>query len=167
LKQCVPARQFTQLRSAQYERVQREGEALTSYVQSVRDAALVLQINESEAQVVGRIVEGLTPTQRARFVFQPLPSTFHQLEQFVVLDRNLTYADAMRHAPGTTVRAHAVRTTVANSTDRPSQSAPRRDPVSSNPVFCYYCNKPGHIQRNCYARAARNRRRSRLSSARP
>ena len=40
----------------------------------MKDVALVLRINESEAQLVERVVEGLTPTQRSRFVFQTPPS---------------------------------------------------------------------------------------------
>jgi hypothetical protein len=75
LRQFIPSKQISQLRTEKYERVQYEGESLATYVQSVRDAALVLRISENEAQVVQRIVEGLTQTQRARFVFQaPLPS---------------------------------------------------------------------------------------------
>jgi hypothetical protein len=61
-------------------------------VQSIRDAALVFRISEYEAQVVERIVEGLTPTQCARFVFQAPPSTFLQLEQLAIVDRNIAYA---------------------------------------------------------------------------
>jgi len=60
---------MSQLRIARYERVQSEGEHFFSYVQEIKDAALVLRINESEAQVVEGVVEGLTPTQPARFVF--------------------------------------------------------------------------------------------------
>jgi hypothetical protein len=38
---------------------------------SIRDAALMLRINENEAKVVECIVEGLTPTQRAVLSFRP------------------------------------------------------------------------------------------------
>jgi hypothetical protein len=40
------------------------------YVQALHDAALVLRISEAEAQVVERVVEGLTPVKHACFVFQ-------------------------------------------------------------------------------------------------
>jgi hypothetical protein len=76
LRQFIPSRQLSQLRTEKYERVQVEGKSLATYLQSVRNAALVLRISENEALVVERIVEGLTPTQRARFVFQAPPSTF-------------------------------------------------------------------------------------------
>jgi hypothetical protein len=66
----------TQLRVQNYERFQRFGEPLAVYVQSVRDAALVLRIKETEQHTFARIFEGLTPIQRARFVFQTLPTKF-------------------------------------------------------------------------------------------
>lgn len=69
LGQIIPSRYISQLRAERYERAQFDGESITTYVQSIRDAALVLRISEDEAQVVERIVEGLTPTQRAHFVF--------------------------------------------------------------------------------------------------
>ena len=47
----------------------------------------MLRINESEAQVVERVVEGLTPTKRARFVFQPPPSSFRHLELLAIVRR--------------------------------------------------------------------------------
>ena len=55
--------------------MQSEGESLVTYVRSIRDAALALVIRKVEGQFVGRIVKGLNPTQRARFVFQS--PTFH------------------------------------------------------------------------------------------
>jgi hypothetical protein len=69
------------------------GEQFSNYVQAIKDAALVLRISDSEAQVVERVVEGLTPTQRAHFFSQPPPSSFRQLERFAIVDRNITYAD--------------------------------------------------------------------------
>jgi len=65
---------MSQLRIARYGRVQSVGEQFSNYVQVIKDAALVLRINECEAQLVERVVEGLTPTQRVRFVFQSPPS---------------------------------------------------------------------------------------------
>ena len=67
----IPLREMSQSRIARYERVQWEGEQFSTYVKAIKDAALVLRIDESEVRVVERVVEGLTPTQRTRFVFQP------------------------------------------------------------------------------------------------
>lgn len=46
--------------------VQCESKSVASYVQSMTDAAMVLRIIEDEAQIVGRTVEGPTPTRFAR-----------------------------------------------------------------------------------------------------
>ena len=46
------------------------GEHFSNYVQAIKNAALVLSVNESEAHLGERVV-GLMPTQRARLVFQP------------------------------------------------------------------------------------------------
>jgi hypothetical protein len=67
------------------------------YVRAIRDAAVVLHIIESEAAVVARIVEGLTPVQRSRFVFQAPPSTFLQQEQLAVVDRKIACVDLREH----------------------------------------------------------------------
>jgi hypothetical protein len=72
LGQFIPSRQLSQLRVERYERVQGEEEPLASYVQSIRYSALTLRIRETEAQVVERIVEALTPAQRACFIFKLL-----------------------------------------------------------------------------------------------
>ena len=63
LGQFIPSRQLSQLRTERYERVQCEGEPLATYVQSIRDAALMLRIEETEAQVV----------LRSMILFTPLP----------------------------------------------------------------------------------------------
>ena len=95
----IPSREMSQLRRARYERVQSVGEQFSNYVPAIKDAALVLRINKSEAQVVERAVEGLTPTQRARFVFQSPPSSFRQLERLAIVDRNIATADRSRVEP--------------------------------------------------------------------
>lgn len=93
LGQFIPSRQISQLRAEIYRRVQCEGEPLATHMQSIRDAALMLRIRENEAQVVEQIVEGLTPLQRTRFVFQAPPSLLLQLEQLAVVDQNIAHAD--------------------------------------------------------------------------
>jgi hypothetical protein len=42
---------------------QDSNEPLDTYSQSVREAALVLRITETESRVVERIIDGLTPNQ--------------------------------------------------------------------------------------------------------
>ena len=67
---------MSQLRAERYERLQFEGEPFATYVQSIGDAVLVLRKMENEKNFVERIVEGITPIQRARFVFQSAPASF-------------------------------------------------------------------------------------------
>jgi hypothetical protein len=69
IKQFIPERHLVKLHTEKYERVQAEGESLGKYIQGIREEAMVLRISEPESQMVRRILEGLTPTQRARFVF--------------------------------------------------------------------------------------------------
>jgi hypothetical protein len=68
---------------------------------------MVLRISEPESQMVRRILEGLTPTQRARLVFQAPPSTLEKLEQLSVVDRNIAYADSTRPQPSQSRREEA------------------------------------------------------------
>ena len=56
----------------------------------------MLCIRENEAEVVERIVEGLTPAQCTCFVFQASPSSLLQLEQLAVVDRNIACVDQTR-----------------------------------------------------------------------
>jgi hypothetical protein len=110
----------------------------------------MLCIRENEAQVVERIVEGLTPAQRTCFVFQAPPSSLLQLEQMVVVDLNIVHADQMR-----TVQSTAVTVGVVKSHPKPWN--PRSACIQSSqvsrpgkPIVCFYCWKPGHIQKRCF-----------------
>ena len=99
---------MSQLRAESYERIQFEGESYANYVQSNKDAVLVLRIRENEAQVVELTIECLTPTQRARFVFQAPNSSFLQLETLAMVDRNISYADQTRAAQPAGVNISAI-----------------------------------------------------------
>jgi hypothetical protein len=160
LQQFIPCRQLCQLRVELYERVQREDESLSTYIQSVKDAALVLRIKESETEVVNRILEGLAMTQRARFVFQAPPKNLAQLEHLIVVDRNIAYADVTRQSPATAEGAKVAGGGVVAAINQPAGTSSSRNKVSSpgNRRVCYYCGKVGHIQRNCAAYIARRGR---------
>ena len=55
-----------------------------------------------------RIVEGITPIQRARFIFQAPPASFLQLEKLAMVDRNIAYADQSRAARPAEVTIRAI-----------------------------------------------------------
>jgi hypothetical protein len=74
LGQFIPSRQISQLQTDNYERVQSDEGSLAIYVQFIRDAALLLCISENEAQVVERIVEGLSRLNVPALFFRlPIP----------------------------------------------------------------------------------------------
>jgi hypothetical protein len=152
LRRFISDRYLTQLRLLNYERVQRDGEPLAVYVQSVRDAALYLHIKETEQLTVARIVEGLTPIQRTRFCFQTLPTTFVQLEQLAVIDRNVTYADQLREG-ATSIGVSSVQSCENNVAVKPPNSAVRQTQNQGNQRVCFKCVKPGHVQR-CFVRSS-------------
>ena len=101
----ISSRGMSQLRIARYERVQSVGEHFSNYVRAIQYAAFMLRISESEPQIVERVVDGLTPTQRARFFFQPPASSFRELERLAIVDRNIAYAVRPRaeRAPEVTI----------------------------------------------------------------
>jgi hypothetical protein len=76
LTRFVPARQLSHLRVERYERVQANNEPLASYIQSVREAALVLRITETESQVVSRIIEGCRPIREIDSCFRAHRTAF-------------------------------------------------------------------------------------------
>jgi methionyl-tRNA formyltransferase len=154
----IPTRQLSQLHAKRYERVQTHSETLAQYFQSIRDAAQVLRIKESEAQVVQRIIEGLNPTQRACFVFQGPAVSFAQLE-FIVIDRNIAFADRTREpVAAVSSRAVKVQATSDDVTLKTLRGGTSKTPTPGKRPVCYHCRKVGHIQRNCFARE--NSRRS-------
>ena len=143
---------MSQLRIARYERVQSEGEHFSNYVQAIKDAALVLRISESEAQIVERVVEGLTPTKRACFIFQPPHSSFRKLERLAIVDRNITYADRSRAEPAPEVVIAVVESPTEHGETVGSGNKRSQEPRQRKAVVCFYCRKPGHTQSRCFLR---------------
>jgi hypothetical protein len=166
LKQFIPVRLFSELRIEKYERVQREGESLANYILAVRNAALILRIVGTEAQVVERIVQGLTPTQRARFVFQTPPTNYTQLEQLVIFDRNITFADVTRKVPAPTEPMRATETLTATATARQVRVPSYEKTTTGNTTICFRCGTSEHIQRYCSVKTKPRRQVSRTAGKR-
>ena len=106
-------------------------------MQGIKDAALVLRISESEAQEVEGVVEGLTPIQRSRFVFHPLPSSFRKSERLAIVDSNITYADRSREEPVSEVTNAVVESPTEH--DEPGESRNKRaqEPRKRKVVVCF------------------------------
>jgi hypothetical protein len=155
LTRFVLARQLSQLRVERYERVQASNETLASYIQSVREAALVLRITETESQVVARIIEGLTPNQRARFVFQGPPNSFQQLEHLVVVDRNIAFADKTRQPAVVERKEEFVQSTPRDVDRNRVCELPSKVTHRGKVPVCFYCANLGHVQRYGFAKQTR------------
>jgi len=121
-------------------------------VQAIKDAALVLRINESEAQVVERVVEVLTLTQRVRFIFQSPTSSFRQLERLAIVDRNIAYADRTRAEPAPEVTIAVVESPMGHGEPGESGNKRAQEPLQRKPVVCFYCRRPEHTQSRCFRR---------------
>jgi hypothetical protein len=111
-------------------------------------------ITETEAQVVARVVEGLIPAQRARCV---LLSTFAQLDQLVVLDCDITYADYTRRV-AVPPAGNAVAAVVNKSSVKHSPCIVSKSPVQGNQLVCYFCGNIGHSQRSVFFLCSAHRR---------
>jgi hypothetical protein len=121
-----------------------EDEHFSTYVQAIKDAALVLCINESENQVVERVVEGLTPTQHAPFIFQTPPSSFRQLERLAIVDRNIAYADRSRTDTASEVTIAVVGSSIESGKPGGSGNKISQEPRQRKAVVCFYCRGLGH-----------------------
>jgi hypothetical protein len=66
------------------------------YVNSIEEAAVVVQLPVGEVEIVNIIVEGLHPPQHSRFLFQNLHTSFGELDPLAVLKQNLAFVDQIR-----------------------------------------------------------------------
>jgi hypothetical protein len=96
----VPGRLFESLKQNLFRRLQHSDESFPAYVSSIRDAALVLELPVSEQEIINNILDGLSPAQRSRFVFQARPSTWADVDSLCVHDRNVFFADSNRQHEG-------------------------------------------------------------------
>jgi hypothetical protein len=104
--------------------------------------AVVLRQDENERSVVQVIIEGLHPRERNRLVFCDKPRTYADLDNMCVYARNIAYGD--EGYGGERPSPHSTR----------SPASPAAYPSARVPPVCYFCHKPGHIRRDCRARAA-------------
>jgi hypothetical protein len=151
-KQCVPTRQLAKLRAERYEWAQAESEPLTVYIQAIIDAVDVLRLAETEEEMVARIVDGFSPTQKARFVFQNTPVSFPQLEKLNIVFKNATYADWIRGEQIPKVEVRSAQTHYNHRQGRPNHRQLGSSDKVNNRIVCFFCNKPSHVQSHSFKR---------------
>jgi len=110
----------------------------------------VLRIYESEAQVMQRVVDGLIPTQHARFIFQTPPTSFLQLERLVIVGRNIAYRDRLRVEPDPEVMIVVAESPVDEYKSGGSGNKRSREPRQRKAVVCFYFRRPRHMQSRCF-----------------
>jgi hypothetical protein len=101
---------------------------------SIKQAATVLQIPGTEQEVTRNIIGGLHPEQCGHFVFQQGPQSFEDLDQLAILDQNFTFADRSRETGSSgssplaqesnvqVLRVHARRTSAREVRSSPGQA---------------------------------------------
>ncbi|XP_039291379.1 uncharacterized protein LOC120353015 isoform X1 [Nilaparvata lugens] len=150
LKYFIPQRLLSTIKRDKFDRLQGPCEALSSYVTSIKEAAKLLLLDESEAEIVSTIISGLNPQERSRLVFMKKPESFNDLNMLAVHSQNIAFIDneRMHLYNNTSVQNHAFGN--SNNKNPNKNNFNRR-----NDSVCYTCNQKGHISRNCYSKNER------------
>jgi len=115
------------------------------YVNTITDTALVLRINDNEAELVARIVEGFPSNQHARLIFQSPPSSFEQLEQLAAVDRNISFVDNYRKSLVASTTTNAVQLQQGHRPIQYRTNMVNNSQLPDKRNVCFNCGKTGHI----------------------
>ena len=96
LSALLPSRIANQLRYETLNRLQGEDEALTTYVQEMRNQVEVLQMGLSERQLVDTIISNSNAKTRSLLSMDNRPRTLQGLLRLCISAQDLLYADARR-----------------------------------------------------------------------
>lgn len=151
LEVFFPARARMTVVQRYYYRVQGISEPLNDYIREVKTYGRVLRVTNNEEEVVGNILNGLSPVVRSCLNFEARPRNFAELDALCIRVMAVLHADTLRtsnnnnNSRNLAARSYNVSATVSNSV--PSRS--------SRQVICYHCRAPGHVVRNCPVRGRR------------
>ena len=144
-------------------RPQFNGESLSDYIQQVRLHSEMFKTSYSEAQLVEIIVMNSNrPEVRSLYLSSSAPKTFSEL---FVISTKLNQCDTgelLRTAPSTSqfwqqtpktkpaINQPQIEYNKQRETHAQSQSNYKS--TSQYRPECFYCGKPGHFKRDCWAR---------------
>ncbi|KIJ31039.1 hypothetical protein M422DRAFT_267360 [Sphaerobolus stellatus SS14] len=102
---------------------------------------------------------GYNSNQSSAYANKPATVDHKRVQQSTTLNRssNANAGSSSQHRPGNNnfqswSTPQSIRNPIkpGNTVNRPTQSNPvRTAPKANNPVVCFNCNQPGHIQPNC------------------
>ncbi|KAJ8891582.1 hypothetical protein PR048_004110 [Dryococelus australis] len=84
--------------SQDFNQLKQSSEPLASHIADVKEAAIVLRLLVSEAEVVSTIVDGLNPVESSRAVFSYRPHTFPDLDTFCINSTDVAFTDQTRES---------------------------------------------------------------------
>lgn len=141
LEAFLPGRMKERLCQEKFYRLQDRGEPLAAFISSIKQVAKVLRVALSEQEIVGVILDALTPEERSRLVFATRPISFADLDNLCITSRAVAYADSFRQARrGVPASVNLAQVQEVTQEDRGSGL--------QGPV-CYGCGQRGHIRRFC------------------
>jgi hypothetical protein len=158
LEHLVQRRLFYNLKQELFGRLQRADESFTAYVTSLRQVARVLKLPLTEREIIDNIVDGLSPQQRSRFVFEIRPATWADIDRLCIHYRNMSFAEGIRSVASLERNRSVLEGHNSDPVARGDRvqivnlgSQGRGNRTSSN-VTCFYCKKVGHVRRDCWKR---------------
>lgn len=146
LKAYLPLTMISRFTTQFVLRPQQLHEAFHQYIQDVRLHAEMFKVNYTEEQLVELIIMNASKSEvRSLFLNNSPPKTFSELSDIASKLNHCESGNLLRSSPSPTTPFWQPHRNLAIQT-QPAQTTHRRTPV------CFYCEKPGHVIRECRKR---------------